>query len=270
LAAVKSFDTDSPAFYDHDLVESVLTKQARRNMAEQELMRERFFAVSMDAAVRFGTNEVRVGASAPDFELPDLQGRRVCLSQLRGKSHVVLMFGNLTCGATVTQLRAGKPTIRSLYTRYRTKGFKFFLVYSRETHPGEYVPQTTSMDGRRRNALRLREEEKVNFPILLDSIDNQVRNLYHGWSNGIFVVNKDGLLVFKSAWTYGPEMAQLLKDLCAWKKAEARNELVRFCYSERIVGLLRDKKISSSVHRRAGPQAARDFTQLLKEEGKRG
>ena len=49
-----------------------------------------------------------------------------------------------------------------------------------------------------------------------------------------------------------------------------RNELVRFCYSERIVGLLRDKKISSSVHRRAGPQAARDFTQLLKEEGKRG
>ena len=41
-------------------------------MAEQELMRRRLFAVSMDAAVRFGTNEVRVGAAAPDFELPDL------------------------------------------------------------------------------------------------------------------------------------------------------------------------------------------------------
>jgi hypothetical protein len=239
-------------------------------MAEQELMRKRYPAVSIDAAVRFGTNEIRVGALSPDFELPDLQGRRVCLSQFRGKAHVVLTFGNLTCGATVTQLRAGKPTIRSLHTRYREKGFKFFLVYSRETHPGENIPQTTSMDERRRNALRLRKEEKVNFPILLDSVDNRIRNLYHGWSNGIFVVNKDGLLVFKSAWTYGPEVAQLLRDLCAWERAEARNELVRFCYSERIIGLVRDKKISASVHERAGPQAARDFARLLEEEGKRG
>lgn len=239
-------------------------------MAEQESMRKRFFAVSIDAAVRFGANEVRVGALAPDFELPDLQGRQVCLSQFRGKSHVVLMFGNLTCGATATQLRAGKPTVRSLYTRYRQKGFKFFLIYSRETHPGEYVRQTNSMDERRKNALRLRKEEKVNFPSLVDSIDNRVRNLYHGWSNGIFVINKDGLLVFKSAWTYGPEVAQMLHDLYAWERAEARNELVRFCYSERIVGLLRDKKISSIVHRRAGPQAARDFARLLEEEGKRG
>lgn len=239
-------------------------------MAEQDLMRKRFPSVSIEAAVRFGANEVRVGAPAPDFELPDLAGRRVCLSRFRGKSHVVLMFGSLTCGATVTQLRAGKPTIRSLYTRYRKKGFEFFLVYSRETHPGENVPQPASMEGRWTNALRLMKEEKVNFPILLDSIDNRVRNLYHGWSNGIFVVNKEGLLVFKAAWTYGPEVAQFLNDLAAWEKAEARNELVRFCYSERIVGLLRNSKISSSVHRRAGPQAARDFARLLEEEGKRG
>lgn len=239
-------------------------------MAEQELMRKRFSAVSIDAAVRFGNNEIRVGGPAPDFELRDLQGRRVSLSQFRGRSHVLLMFGNLTCGATVTQLRAGKPTIRSLYTRYRQRGFEFFLVYSRETHPGEKIPQTTSMDERRRNALRLKKEERVNFPILLDSIDNRVRNLYHGWSNGIFVVNKDGLLIFKSAWTYGPEVAQFLNDLCAWERAEACNELVRFCYSERVVGLLRHTKISASVHRRAGPQAVKDFARLLDEEGKRG
>lgn len=239
-------------------------------MANQDLMRKRFPAISMEAAVRFGTNEIRVGNPAPDFELPDLRGRRVSLGQFRGKSHVVLMFGSLTCGATVTQLRAGNPTMRSLYTRYRKKGFEFFLIYSRETHPGELVPQPTSIEERRTNALRLRKEEKVNFSILLDSIDNRMRNLYHGWSNGIFVVNKEGLLVFKSAWTYGPEVAQVLHDLTAWEKAEGRNELVRFCYSERIVGLLRDRKISAGVHRRAGPQASRDFARLLEEEGKHG
>lgn len=237
-------------------------------MAEHELMRKRFPAVSIGAAVRFGTNEVRVGAPAPDFELPDLQGRQVAVTQYQGKFHVVVMFGNLTCGATVTQLRAGKPTIRSLYTRYRKKEFEFLLIYSRETHPGEYVPQPTSIEERRSNALRLQKDEKVNFPILLDSIDNRVRNLYHGWSNGIFVVNKEGLLVFKAAWTYGPEVARVLNDLSAWEKAEARKDLVRYCYSERIVGLLRNRKISSSVHRRAGPQASRDFARLLQEENK--
>jgi hypothetical protein len=74
-------------------------------------------------------------------------------------------------------------------------------------------------------------------------------------------------LVFKAAWTY---VSQVLHDLAAWESAEARNELVRFCYSERIVGLLRDRKISAEVHRRAGPQAIRDFARLLEEEGKFG
>jgi hypothetical protein len=84
------------------------------------------------------------------------------------------------------------------------------------------------------------------------------------------VINKDGLLVFRSSWTHGPELAQVLYDLHAWERAQARNELVRVCYSERVVGLLRNKKISASVHRRAGPQAARDFTRLFEAKGKIG
>jgi hypothetical protein len=96
------------------------------------------------------------------------------------------------------------------------------------------IPQPTSSEERRSNALRLAKEEKINFPILVDAIDNRVRNLYHGWSNGIFVVNKEGRLMFKAAWTYGPEVAQVLHDLSAWEKAQTRNELVRLCYSERI------------------------------------
>jgi hypothetical protein len=84
------------------------------------------------------------------------------------------------------------------------------------------------------------------------------------------VVNKDGMLVFRSSWTHGPELAQVLYDLLAWEKAQARNELVRICYLERIVGLLRNKKISAGVHRRAGSQAAQDFARLLDAEGKIG
>jgi hypothetical protein len=181
-----------------------------------------------------------------------------------------LVFGSVTCGATATQLRAGKPSTRSLYTRYKKKGFEFFLIYTKEPHPGEKIPQPTTIEGRVKNAVRLKQEEKINFPILIDTTDNAVRNAYRGWANGIFVVNKDGVLVFRSSWTHGPELAQVLHDLYAWEKAQARNELVRLCYSERLVGLLRNKKISANVHRRAGPQAADDFARLLDAEGKIG
>ena len=238
-------------------------------MSKTEVLR-RFPAHRMEGALRFSAHEVRVGTKAPDFALPDLSGKTVRLSVYRGQSNVVLMFGSVTCGSTATQLRAGQPSIRSLYTRYKKKGFEFLLIYTKEPHPGENIPQSTSIEERVKNALRLKREEKVNFPILIDTPRNAVRNAYRGWSNGIFVVNKEGVLVFRSSWTHGAELAQVLNDLHAWKKAQARNELVRVCYSERLVGLLRNKKISASVHRRAGRQAAQDFARLLDAEGKIG
>ena len=238
-------------------------------MSDTEMLR-RFPAHRLEGALRFSAHEVRVGTKAPDFELPDLSGKTVRLSGYRRKSNVVLMFGSVTCGATVTQLRAGRASICSLYSRYKKKGFEFFLIYTKEPHPGENIAQPTKIEERVNNAARLKREEKVNFPILIDTPDNEVRNAYRGWSNGIFVVNKAGMLVFRSSWTHGPELAQVLYDLYAWEKAQARNELVRVCYSERLVGLLRNKKISASVHRRAGPHAAKDFARLLEAEAKIG
>lgn len=108
-------------------------------------------------------------------------------------------------------------------------------------------------------ALRVKQEEKVNFPLLVDTPDNTVRNAYRGWANGIFVVNMDGVLVFKSSWTHGPELAQVLHDLHAWEKAQGQHELF---------GLRRNEKIRASVNRHAGPQAAQDFARLLEAEGK--
>src|SRR5215510_13816849 len=238
-------------------------------MSNSEVL-SRFPAHRLEGAFGFSAHGVRVGTKAPDFTLADLGGKTVRLSRCRGKFNVVLMFVSVTCGATATQLRAVRPSIRSLYTRYKKKGFKFLLIYTKEPHPGESIPQPTTFEERVENAARLKQEEKVNFPILIDTPDNAVRNAYRGWSNGIFVVNKEGLLVFRSSWTHGPELAQVLHDLHAWEKAQTRNQLVRVCYSERLVGLPRNKKISARVHRRAGPRAAQDFACLLEAEGKTG
>ena len=238
-------------------------------MTEKEVL-SRFPAHRLEGALRFSAHEVRVGTEAPDFALPDLSGKTVRLSSYRNNSKVVLMFGSVTCGATATQLRAGKPSIRALYARYKKKGFEFFLIYTKEPHPGENILQPTTFEERAKNAVRLKQVERVNFSILIDTPDNAVRSVYRGWANGTFIVNKDGVLVFRSSWTHGPELARVLVDLQTWEKAQARNELVRVCYSERLVGLPRNKRISASVHRRAGPQAAQDFARLLDAEEKIG
>lgn len=39
---------------------------------------------------------LRAGDSAPDFELPTLDGQRVRLSQFLGEKHVILEFGSIT------------------------------------------------------------------------------------------------------------------------------------------------------------------------------
>ena len=101
-----------------------------------------------EGALRF-RNELSVGSAAPDFELQALDGGTFRLSDHRGRSNVVLIFGSLTCGSTITQLRAGNPSLGSLYRRFKRKGFEFFLVYSVEMHPGEHGPRPKTFEQRR-------------------------------------------------------------------------------------------------------------------------
>lgn len=211
-----------------------------------------------EGALRF-RNELSVGTEAPDFELQSLDGDRVCLSDYRGKSNVVLIFGSFTCGSTVTQLRAGNPPLGSLYRRFRRRGFEFLLIYSVEMHPGENVPRATTFDQRLSHATRLKKEEKVPFPIIVDGIGNEVRKLYHALTNPVFIVDREGIIVYKSSWTWAPDLAQALNELVACEKAKARDEMIRMCYSEKLIGLTRNAKISAQVHRRAGPEAVKTF-----------
>lgn len=235
-------------------------------MSKTEQRLDRYVGHLTDGALRFH-NDLSVGTEAPNFELQGLDGDKFRLADYRGKFNVVFMFGSFTCGSTVTQLRAGNPSLAELYRRFKPKGFQFVLVYSVEMHPGEHVPWPITFAQRVKNAWRLKNEEKVPFPVIIDGIDNEIRKLYHALTNPVFIIDRDGILVYKSSWIWAPDLEQALTELVAWEEAKAKNQMVRMCYSEKLVGLTRNTKISAQVHRRAGPEAQQIFQALLKKEG---
>ncbi|MSQ73118.1 MAG: redoxin domain-containing protein [Betaproteobacteria bacterium] len=85
---------------------------------------------------------VRAGASAPDFEAPALDGRVVRPSELKGRRHVVLMMGAITspmCSIAV-------PAMNRLDAQFADKEVDFYLLYAKESHPGERYRHHSSME----------------------------------------------------------------------------------------------------------------------------
>ena len=144
------------------------------------------------------------------------------------------------------------------------------MVYIVEMHSGESVPRPSTIEQRVEHALRLKKEENVLFPIIVDGLGNEVRKLYHALTNPTFIIDRDGVLVYKSSWTWAPDLEQVLTELVTYERAKSKNEMVRMWYSENLVGLRRNAKISAQVHRRAGPQAVKTFQVLKRKEGIKG
>ena len=111
-----------------------------------------------------------IGNVAPDFSLPDLDGREVSLREFSGQE-VVLVFSSVTCPACQSMY----PSLREFVMRH---GQTTLVMISRGT------------EGENR---RLVEEENFAFPILV--WDDQVANAYQVPGTPFFyVLDGDGVI----------------------------------------------------------------------------
>lgn len=116
----------------------------------------------------------RVGKLAPDFQLPNLEGQSISLSNFRGKP-VFVNFWATWCPSCVSEM----PYIQEIYEEWSHKGLVVLAI-----NIGESSSQVE----------KFMQSHNLSFPVLLD-IKRDVARRYN--IRGIpttFFIDKDGII----------------------------------------------------------------------------
>ena len=81
---------------------------------------------------------------------------------------------------------------------------EFIVLYQREAHPNQMsfqdIDQPVTMEERKELASRCRSELGLERVIVVDGMDNAVREAYGGLPNSAYIIDKGGEVVFKEPW----------------------------------------------------------------------
>jgi peroxiredoxin len=182
-----------------------------------------------------------------------VDGAVVRLSDFRGNRHVVMMTGAVTSPMCAFEV----PPFNQLQKEFDE--VSFFLLYTRESHPAENYAAHNSFEQKLAYARDLKRLENIQFPILVDHLDGRIHRAYGVWPNALFVIHKEGRLIFRSNMANHIELRQFLDDLLAVEKAAAEGRVAHLQYSERVVPHEADQATHRRVYERAGPKAFEDY-----------
>ena len=225
------------------------------NDAERNYNLEEFSAAAPIPTNPGETIAAKIGVSAPEFEAEDLDGTVVRLADFRGKRHVVMMTGAVTSPMCAFEV----PEFNRLQQHFEDNGISFFLLYTRESHPAENYSAHQSFAQKIAYARELQRLEGVKFPIIVDHLDGRIHRAYGVWPNALFVIHKDGRLIFRSNMADHRELREFLNALVAAENARAEGKVTHLQYSERLLPHEADRATHRRVYERAGAKAFEDY-----------
>lgn len=134
------------------------------------------------------------------------------------------------------------PALNRLYREYRDR-VEFYVVYIEEAHPIDawqlsdnleddvLVATTRTADERYQVAGLCLTKLGIDVPTLVDEPDNRVERAYTAWPDRLYVIDRDGLIAYKSeAGPFGFKPADVeatLKQILAPAPRENRDIGVR-------------------------------------------
>lgn len=209
----------------------------------------------------FRNSPIRAGTKVPDIIAEMLNGSTFRLSDHRGKN-VVLEFGCSTCPPFIDSLCNDFSSLSRLYRNYIGRNFRFFIVYTRETHPGESIWAHKTFSGKKRHARMLKQEYDVEIPIIVDNLNGTIHKMFGMMPNMVYVIGKDGTIIYRSEWFDYSELKQVL-DRISRRQDEVRTEF-GWGYSEFVKPREQiDAKLSERTYLKAGKKAVKDAEKVF-------
>ena len=99
----------------------------------------------------------------------------------------------------------------------------FSVLYIREAHTGSNIPSHKTINDKITCAKELRNEDGKKRKILIDDIKGMAHDSYGGYPNAIFIIDKNGCVVFKSDWNSVPATKRALNKLLSGKPAHTKS-----------------------------------------------
>lgn len=147
----------------------------------------------------------KAGEPAKDFAVVDFEGNKQMLSNFRGR-WVVIEVGSATC----TQYTKNIGAMEQLKQDF--PDVEFLLIYVREAHPGERLPQHRSFEDKLKAARLLPKRYNENRKILIDALDGDMHQAYGSMPNFVYIVRPDGIVHYRCNWATLEGVRQALED----------------------------------------------------------
>ncbi|MEK6192829.1 MAG: redoxin domain-containing protein [Deltaproteobacteria bacterium] len=155
----------------------------------------------------------KLGELAPDFDAVDMDGNPVKLSDYRGKM-VVLETGSITCPQYVRRI----SPMKKLAAQY--PDITFLIIYVREAHPGDRIPEHSSMKEKINLAHELRQAEDEQRIMLIDDLQGSVHNIYGSLPNVFYILDADGKVLYRADWNNHKYTKLALANIQAGQKPD--------------------------------------------------
>jgi len=157
--------------------------------------------------------------------------------------------------------------LNEMYWTYRDKGFEFLTIYVREPHPGENYGPHKNFEQKLEFARQCHDLDGIVNPVLVDDLEGTVHQLYGVLPNMVYIVSKEGRIVYKAMWTDHDEIRVVLDNLVMADDQRTKGIRLKASLTEKVnfipaeyAGGLREK-----VFDRAGSKAWDDYRGSFEE-----
>lgn len=155
-----------------------------------------------------------VGDKAPDFTLTTAQGETKRLLDFSG-AFLVLEMGSITCPLFQSRRGIMEPLAQ-------TQGASSAVLYVREAHPGAKIQSHKSFEDKKACATRLTAEDGESRTVFVDGLEGKAHAAYGSMPNAVFIINKNGCVVYRAEWNNPSATRKALLDLLAGRTVTAK------------------------------------------------